>query len=253
MEQLLQTFEEWKPIEGKGAVYLYTFENGKKYVGITRYSVMSRYKNHLRSDNVVDRALKKYKHSIKILKIVDDKDLSAEEIRLIAEHDCLYPKGYNCTLGGEGGMPMLESTKQKISFANSGEKNGMYGKHYKKSPESIRKVAEAKSIPIRCIDTGKTYSSMTEASKDTHAKLGHISSCCNGYRDIAGGLRWEYVDEFMAHIGRFNRMCHWYSKKLNWKMYCEEHKDELRERGYKLSQSNIGTKRKPYNYKNKKA
>ena len=69
MDDLLISFEDWKPKKGFGVIYKYDFENGKSYIGLTRYSVMSRYHNHLRANNIVDKALRKYKHKIKIIEI----------------------------------------------------------------------------------------------------------------------------------------------------------------------------------------
>lgn len=50
-----------------------------------------------------------------------------------------------------------------------------------------------KSKPVMCIETGKVYYGMTEASKQTNTCLGSIYKCCNGQRHTAGGYHWEYV------------------------------------------------------------
>ena len=47
---------------------------------------------------------------------------------------------------------------------------------------------------VRCIETGKEYDSMTQASEDTGANITGISQCCNGERKTCGKYTWEYVD-----------------------------------------------------------
>lgn len=42
------------------------------------------------------------------------------------------------------------------------------------------------------LDTGKIYSSITQASQLTKINKNSISKCCNGSRKTAGGFRWEF-------------------------------------------------------------
>lgn len=37
------------------------------------------------------------------------------------------------------------------------------------------------------------FGSMSEASRETGAQLGHISRCCSGKRKTAGGFTWRYA------------------------------------------------------------
>ena len=39
-----------------------------------------------------------------------------------------------------------------------------------------------------------SYKSMSEAYRDTDAKVGHISECCNGNRKQVKGFKWRYSD-----------------------------------------------------------
>lgn len=48
--------------------------------------------------------------------------------------------------------------------------------------------------PVKCLDTGVVYSSITEAAKVTGAELGKILGCCQGKRKQTHGLRWVYAE-----------------------------------------------------------
>lgn len=66
----------------------------------------------------------------------------------------------------------------------------------KKTPEvwdRIRKAsAKAHKKPVRCLDTGAVYSSISEAATLLKISVSHIGSCCNGKRKTCGGYRWAY-------------------------------------------------------------
>lgn len=49
--------------------------------------------------------------------------------------------------------------------------------------------------PVVCIDTGTVYPSLTEAAKNTGARLEKILACCKGKRKSTHGLRWAYAEE----------------------------------------------------------
>lgn len=53
------------------------------------------------------------------------------------------------------------------------------------------------SKPVICLETGKKYESVTEASKDVHIHSSNISRCCNHKSRYitAGGFHWEYADK----------------------------------------------------------
>lgn len=243
MNDLLISYEDWKPQKGFGVVYEYIFENGKRYIGITRYTVMRRYHNHLRANNIVDKALKKYKHKIKILYILPESELSSMEIKLIQQYNTTYPNGYNYTFGGEG-QKALPEIRQKISKTHIGDKNPMWGKHYIRKPEVTEKIRQSIIKKVRCIDTGVVYESLTEAEKATNTPIAKINVCCKGYRDTANGHHWEYTD--YPDLANFNTICRCYAKSINWQNYLEENKEQNRQRGIELAKSNVGKKRGPY-------
>lgn len=59
----------------------------------------------------------------------------------------------------------------------------------------VERIRKSKSTyGIRCIETGKTYDSVKQASEETGVYYTSIYNCCNGIRETAGGYHWEYVD-----------------------------------------------------------
>lgn len=124
--------------------------NGKKYVGITSNKPERRWGSNgcNYSDGVFRYAIKKYgwdgfEHEI-IAENLTEKESKQFEITLIRELDTHVKNGngYNCTDGGDGtkGYIPNDETKRKISIANKGERNSMYGKTH--TEETKRKMVE---------------------------------------------------------------------------------------------------------------
>ena len=143
--------------------------------------------------------------------------------------------GYNISKGGmvNNGVPCKKETKQKISKANKGTKNGMYGRHH--TEEEKKKISKAskelwknkqhrekmlkilnkskhdfpkghipwnkgkKGIPapnrkkVICIETNEIFNSIAEAEKIKNVH--NISSCCSGKYKTIGGYHWRYYEE----------------------------------------------------------
>ena len=123
--------------------------NGKVYIGITKQKPQYRWSNGKGYDNqYFKRAIKKYgfnnfEHLI-LYENLTQKEAEQKEIKLInyyksSERDF----GYNISKGGmvNNGVPCSEEKKKKISKANKGIKNGMYGKHH--TEEEKKKISEA--------------------------------------------------------------------------------------------------------------
>ncbi len=103
-----------------GCVYLISFPNGKRYVGMTKYSSPElRLRNHRKNDSLVGRALRKYDESeIEILaRCTSWKELCELEKVYIASFNTKKPAGYNLTAGGDGslGHSPTAKTRKKLS------------------------------------------------------------------------------------------------------------------------------------------
>lgn len=57
----------------------------------------------------------------------------------------------------------------------------------------IEKARQANFNKVRCVTTGKVYSSIKEACELLNTHHSNIVACCNGRRKRCGGLEWEYV------------------------------------------------------------
>ena len=85
------------------------------------------------------------------------------------------------------------------------------GKHwcYPDDLESRIDNAEEYTVPrktaVRCLETGKMYESIADASRDTGINHNSIRSVARGDRHKAGGYTWEYVNP--APDKRDNRGC----------------------------------------------
>lgn len=121
-------------LELKNVVYLLTFPNGKKYVGITSKRFKDRLYEHCSSAiNEKDqgyngkkaRAIRKYKEfKAEVLFEGNSDELGDKEIEFIEEYDS-YNNGYNSTFGGEyGTLGNIRSdiSKQKSKDSSTNKK-----------------------------------------------------------------------------------------------------------------------------------
>ena len=161
-------------------VYIHTFPNNKRYVGITSSGTLHRWGDHGQgyvNQKLMWRAIQKYGwDNIQHIVIADNlskKQACELEIQLIAFFQSNKPShGYNVSDGGNIPAPRSEETqrriteklrgrklsaetKQKMSESRKGELNPFYGK--KHSEETIAK--------LRAAHTGK------RATENTRQKL----------------------------------------------------------------------------------
>lgn len=54
-----------------------------------------------------------------------------------------------------------------------------------------KRISKKLIKPVKCIETGEVYSSLTEAYQKTG--ISHIGDVCNGNRKRAGKLHWKWV------------------------------------------------------------
>lgn len=134
-----------QPISNEYVVYIHTFPNGKRYVGITK-DVNHRFRNGkgYQNQNVMYSAIQKYGWKNVETTIAFDhlteQEAKAKEIEYIARFnttDRTY--GYNQTFGGEGGNGRIESEKRK---KETGERMSKLHKGVPLSDEHKRKISE---------------------------------------------------------------------------------------------------------------
>ena len=149
---------------------MHTAPNGKKYVGITCCHPRNRrwQNGYGYSDQqIFYNAIRKYGWNNFEHTILED-NLTAEEAgEAEQKYIALYQTtdrnhGYNFMVGGEVGYHLTEEHKKKISYANSGSKNGMYGHHY--TDEERKKMSET-SVWRGRKHTEESRKKMSESTK----------------------------------------------------------------------------------------
>ena len=166
--------------ERKWIIYMYTFPNGKRYIGKTSTSLKDRqgganwagYNNCI----VLMKAVEKYgieniKQEILFEDIMTDEYSSRLEQTciLLFKANCRRFKdpqcGYNTTDGGEGtiGHRHTEESKRKMSESKKGKQTG--GEH-------------PNSKPIYCIELDRVFVNAVEAEQYTGVSRKTISLCC---------------------------------------------------------------------------
>ena len=185
-------------------VYVHIDPEGKRYYGATKMDVERRWKDGRGYKNNLYfwKSIQKYGWG-NIQHIIVARGLSKEEAHwleeeLIKTFDTTNRyKGYNITKGiGRKGLKHSEETKNKISEANKGENNGMYGKQ--RTEEHTKKICKAKSKPVIGIpldSTNKTI--LTIARKDVSNygfDPGHVGKCIRKVYKAHKGYKWYWIN-----------------------------------------------------------
>ena len=158
------------------------------------------------------------KLSIILIEVVNTSNVNEKEIYWINEYNSIG-KLTNSTKGGDGVSAMTEEIKRKISIANKGEKNGMYGVKFKmeethkksiseglknseklkesrKSNEYREKISDAVSIPVLVLDEKYNviyrFKNSTECSKFFNYSRGNIKNAIRYNRQIGKGKNYKY-------------------------------------------------------------
>ena len=177
-------------------VYVFTFPDGKHYVGLTGRNVQKRwgYGNSYRNNRrLYHQAIQDAGFS-RIKKEHFSYPLSrgsAERIEtaLIAYFDSANPeKGYNRGRGAlrESGWHQPEETRERVRQSVRGNPKTDETRH------RMRKAHEQKAVHNRT--TGEVYPGVREASELTGVSASSISRACCGKQKTAGGFEWEYIN-----------------------------------------------------------
>ena len=209
--------------------------SGKAYVGKTKH-LQKRWKQHQKLHSKTCRylhaAMTKYGASsfdFEAVEACDEKDAAAREIHWINQLNTLAPKGYNLTLGGEGGSlheetrarlsaalrgkPRTEATKARIraghvgrvvddqgranmSASRQGEQNHRFGK-----PKACCKLVAQYSREGVIVATHNGMTAAVRAiennpmltAKQTIRQAANIRCCIYGKSSHAYGFVWQYV------------------------------------------------------------
>lgn len=162
-----------------GSIYLiYCHVTDKCYVGQTIQKVSARITAHKRGDQYIDKEIQKlgWKNFIYIVleKNIPMDKLNSLEKYWIKVFDCIAPKGYNRTRGGQKHFEVSEELRKIRRESMLGEKNPNFGKHWSQSEETREKkraTALARGIrpPVMCGEDNPNYGK--KFSEETRAKM----------------------------------------------------------------------------------
>jgi len=196
-------------------VYIYTFPNGKRYIGQTIQTLNERASKGCgyQHSPLVYNAIQKYGWDNILKEIIEcssREEMDNLEKELIKKYNTTNKNfGYNLESGGNKNKKLSEETKKKISeslighYVSKETKNKISEAHKNKklSEETKNKIKEAVSIangqPVICLETKIIYPSVGIAAKEVGLKNGNnINAVCNGTRKTTGGYHWMYLSDY---------------------------------------------------------
>jgi len=212
-------------------VYMHTFPDGKKYVGMTSQKPERRWKgwNHgyysqvLMVNAIKESGWDNIKHEI--LRVCDTKEEAADCERdyILMYRTNQREHGYNVQPGGyhPKGYKISEEALKKVreSGCHSGTNNSMYGKHLspehkaklsashkgKCDIEAIRRGAKKRmgekaynARNVLCYDRNGTliaeYGSLADAGRAFGCRTQDVYNCCIGRQKTSKSIRFVYAD-----------------------------------------------------------
>lgn len=168
--------------------------NNKIYIGQTTKTLQERVRSYKstykRGARPIECAMIKYGVEHFKWEIIDTaktkEELDSKEKYWISYYNCVTPNGYNVELGGNSVGKHSEETKRKISEAQIGELNHMYGK---------RGALNHTSKRILDLTTGIIYESAMLASDELDLNFSHVCAVARGKRGSHKDHVFRYVDE----------------------------------------------------------
>ena len=176
--------------------------NGKRYYGITCQKVNRRWRNGKRYSynqhfwNAINKyGWDNFEHIV-IARGLTEEEAKWLEIELIREHDTTNKdKGYNISLGGDGGSghEVTKETRKKISESLKGR---TFSEEHRKN---ISKAGKDKhkgknTTKIYCVELDMYFNSVTEAEEYIGYK-GSISNVLTGRQKTAKGYHFIYAED----------------------------------------------------------
>lgn len=216
-------------------LYVHISPNGKRYYGITginekrRWNYGNGYKNQHFQRAINKYGWENFEHIV-LFDNLTKKEACLLEQMYIALYNTTNPKyGYNKDLGGnvasietinKRGMAIkgkcagdkhylygkhhTKETIEKMSIANSGENNPMYGKKRTVSNDTRAKISKSmknKGITkVICLDTGEVFDSIQQAElkyNPSNKVSSNISACCRGKQKVAYKHKWMYYEDYI--------------------------------------------------------
>jgi len=167
------------------------------YAGLTKNTLKIRFDCHVRR-----RKLNRKEYSIELVQdYLSLQEAVILEEMMIQQYDLLN-KGWNKSPKSINGYSNSHSEEQKKKWslerkgkpvssehaaknrvARLGQTNGEHWKHV---------IAQVKSKPVMCVETGIIYKSARQAAKELNLHYPRISEVCTGKRKTTGGLHFIF-------------------------------------------------------------
>lgn len=183
-------------------VYVHTFPNGKKYVGLTMQEPRKRWENGrgYKKCPKVWAAIQKYGWSGVKSEVVANgltkEEAEAMEIELIARYDSVR-KGYNIDHGGNTTGTHSEETRAKISAGNKGKKHGPCPEDRK---EKYRKMFKGEGNPFY----GRRHTEEMKAERSAAMRGNSLFKGCHHTEDFK---KWKSKQMAEKYSGGRNPRC----------------------------------------------
>lgn len=224
--------QDYTPSPGKGIIYMYTLDNGEKYIGKTTRALKQRHQQHMNYSEcpLIDNKLKKHNFDLEVIWEGDESKLNEMEIHFIKLYNTLRPNGLNLTKGGDGcrcseetkkkisdrrkgivysketllkmseshkGKTHSEETKFKMSESHKGRKKSTDVRHNMSIAQ--RQVSKGQ-IKVICYDLETQeellgFYSMNAVKRHLGISSGNIGRCLDKVGRSAGGYGWKSVKE----------------------------------------------------------
>lgn len=208
------------------SVYVHTCPNGKKYIGMTKCENIQdrwRYGHGYKHDTDFQNAIFEFgwrniSHEVVATGLCKE-EAEALECSLISQFMTTDPNfGYNSHSGGLKGAKINSITRARMSTAQSGKGNPLYGKHH--SAETKEKIAASKRGKPLSEECKKKLSAVLGGKNNPAARpvaqytkdmvlikvwpyikaaeietgANNISTCCTGKLKTSGGYVWRYFE-----------------------------------------------------------
>ena len=173
--------------------------NGKVYVGQTKQKPAYRWNNGdgYKKQKIFYAAIEQdgwdnFEHIIVVEGLT--KELADEaERKLISDWKTNNDDyGYNIGEGGKycGKPKGFKCTPEQIEI----NRQSHIGLHQSEQTKQIKSETSPKNKSVICVENGNIFRSAAFAYKQTGIRASHITECCRGTRQKAGGYHWRYVD-----------------------------------------------------------
>lgn len=197
-------------------VYVHINEiNNKRYVGITskqkpehRWNSGRGYAYNSRFYNAIQKyGWDSFNHVILFSDFTEEqaKEMERFLIALWGTTDDRY--GYNLTSGGEGTCGFRPSDETRLKLSNARRRENLSEETLRRRSKSLSgrkfsdehklKIGKSNSKPIEMYSKGNDYIRSFDSARDAEIVTGvshsHISQCCNGKRNSAGGYIWRFA------------------------------------------------------------